>query len=171
MTERFKQALDYVIQNEGDTYIDNPMDSGGPTKFGVTQIMYSKFLGREVSGQDIEALTFEKVSPFYENFYWSPVRGDQISDSPKATALFDTAVLYGPARANSMAQKISNSKVDGIMGENSLHAVNLVQPEIFILKLYIQIRDRIDEVIKLNRKNEIFRKGWLKRADRLLTTI
>lgn len=174
MSENLKLALEYLFQNEGDQYVDNPSDSGGPTKFGVTEKMYSRYLGRLVTVNEMQFLTKEDVGPFYEKVYWNPIWGDRILSCPMAIAIFDTAVLYGVQKAVKFAQFSIDEcglhvSMDGIMGEQTIELLNKVEKQNFILELYNQIRNRINEVVDLNPKNEVFRRGWSDRANRLLT--
>lgn len=175
MNGNFKIALDYLItRDEGEKYTDDPDDSGGPTKFGITQLMYSKFIGRMASEEEMKYLTKEDAGPFYEKVYWNPIQGEQIKSLPKAIAIFDSAVLYGKTRAVKMTQDALvrcdwNIKIDGVMGNETLGALNNVKTEEFISCFSNQILKRISEVICMYPKNEKYRNGWENRANRLLT--
>lgn len=167
-------ALAYLFQNESAQYVNDPEDSGGPTKFGITQKAYISFLGRWVTPEEIAALTELDAYAFYQARYWSPLLCDQILDAAVAIALFDTAVLYGVGTATLLAQKAlvfcgAQLKFDGLMGDKTITAFNLAKREDFIPALRQFVRQRIDSVIKLDPKNERFRDGWENRANRLLT--
>lgn len=174
MKALFEAALNYVFENESTLYTDNPHDSGGPTKFGVTLWTYSAFLGRSVLPQEIEELTLDKVKPFYWARYWSPLNCNQIMQAPIAVCLFDSAVLYGVGTAGIFAQKAlvqcgASLKFDGVIGDKSIAAFNSTKVDDFLKSFHGLILQRIDAVIKLDPKNEVFRNGWTNRANRLLT--
>lgn len=174
MSDNLKLALEYLFKNEGDRYVNNPSDSGGPTKFGVTEKLYSVFLGRLVTNQEMQSLTKEDVGPYYEQMYWRPIWGDRINSSAVAIAMFDTAVLYGPARSVKFAQNAIDEcglhlVSDGIMGENTIELLNKVDKSEMILEFYSQVRTRINEICAIDPKNEVFKRGWADRANRLLT--
>lgn len=174
MSQKFKLALEYLFKNEGPEYVDNPNDSGGPTKFGVTQRMYSNYLGKVVSDDEMKSLTPEDVGQFYEDKYWFPLWGERISICAIAVAMFDTSVLYGPQRAIKFAQNAIDDCgmaviADGIMGETTMELLNKMEKQEFVLEYYSQVRNRINEVCAINPKNEIFKRGWQDRANRLLT--
>lgn len=167
-------ALAYLFQNESADYVNDPLDSGGPTKFGITQKAYISFLGRWVTPAEIEALTESDAYVFYKARYWEPLKCDRIADPAVAIALFDTGVLYGVGTAALLAQKAlswcgATLKFDGLIGDKSITAFNLVRREEFIPALHQFVLHRIESVIKLDSKNERFRHGWKNRADRLLT--
>lgn len=173
MSDNFKLALEYLFQNEKG-YVNNPNDSGGPTKFGVTQKAYSAFSGRFISEDEIERLTAEDVFPFYEKEYWRPIWAERIKECPIVVAIFDTAVLYGVHTSVKLAQKAIVAcditvLVDGIMGEKTLELLNKLEKQEFILEFYTQVRHRINEVCTISPKDEVFKRGWLDRANRLLT--
>lgn len=175
MSEAFKKALRYLVDiDEGDEFTDDPRDSGGPSKFGVTIWAYSTFLGRAVSQEEIQALTFQKAGVFYEARYWKPLRCESLQSGAAATAIFDSGVLYGIGTAAIITQKALNScgadlKTDGVLGDKSIAALNATPEEDFLEAFHALLLKRIDTVIMLNPKNESFRKGWTQRADRLLT--
>lgn len=167
-------ALAYLFQNESAEYVNDPADSGGPTKWGITQKSYIAFLGRWASPAEIETLTESDAYVFYKDRYWTPLKCDRIDDAAIAIAIFDTGVLYGVGTASILTQKAlswcgATLKFDGVLGDKSLAALNLVKREEFLSALHQFVLQRIESVIKLNSKNERFRRGWKNRADRLLT--
>jgi lysozyme family protein len=169
----FTKALEYLFQNEGG-YVDDPLDSGGATNMGVTLKFYSLFKQRMVSIQELKDLTPEQAGDFYEAEYWNPIHGDTIIDSAMATAIFDTAVLYGVDTSVEMAQRAIKAtgfvlKTDGIMGPLTLAFLNSMDRSIFLRYFYQFIILYIEEIVRANPKNEVFARGWTLRAERLLS--
>ncbi len=174
MNDILDEALAYLFEDEGTSYTDDPNDSGGPTKYGVTQKSYISFLGRWVSPDEIEALTPVQAKIFYQQRYWRPLGCDRMLQACVAIAIFDCGVLYGVGTAAMLSQKAlslsgGQLKFDGILGDKSLALLNVVKPEEFLRNIRAFLLQRIDSVIKLDSKNEAYRKGWTNRADRLLT--
>lgn len=164
----------YLLQDEGDKYTDNPEDSGGPTKFGITMKSYSIFKGVYVGPEDIQNLTLESAGPFYQTRYWDPLLCAQIKKVGIATAVFDSSVLYGVGTAALLAQEALSAcgfplKLDGVIGDKSVIAFNEVDEDSFLKAFVDLIISRADKVISLNPKNSVFRNGWVNRANRLLT--
>ena len=63
----------------------------------------------------------------------------------------------------------SIAKLDGHIGDKTLAVFNLVRREEFLENFRAFVLQRIENVIRIDSKNERFRKGWENRADRLLT--
>jgi len=173
MNGHFELAFSHLIKNEGIRYTENPLDSGGSTKFGITLKYYSIYLGRLVSRDELKNLTLEDAKKFYWDSYWIPLRCDDLSSLPIKIALFDMSVLYGIHTAVDFAQKAIGCcgyvlKCDGIMGDKTVTALNAVDEKDFIAFFYQFILRRIQEIIRKYPKNEAFRKGWTARAERVL---
>jgi lysozyme family protein len=170
----FDQAFSYLLANEGFTYTNDPLDSGGPTKFGITQKTYESFVGRLVEAAEIKDLTIEEAKKFYFERYWLLMSCDKITVLGIAVCIFDTGVLYGPGTSAILAQKTANLcganlKFDGHLGEKSIEFINLIRQGVFLENFHALALARIDSVIASNPKNEVFKNGWVNRANRLLT--
>lgn len=170
----FNSALAYLFKDEGSSYTDDPDDSGGPTKWGVTLKAYSQFMGRPVDPEEIRALTIEQVSPFYEDRYWEAMLCDKMRDAGTAIAIFDTGVLSGTSAAQVIAQQAlvlcgAELTMDGIIGPTTVELLNQVPRAKFLSSFTSILLRRIDDIIARRPKDEKFRKGWINRAQRLLT--
>lgn len=174
MNTFFDQAFAYLLGDEGLIYTNNPLDSGGPTKFGITQNAYQLYLGRIVEMSEIKELSVDLAKKFYHDRYWSVLSCDKISILGTAIAIFDSGVLYGPGTAAILAQKTANAcganlKFDGDLGDKSVEFLNLISQEVFLEEFHKMILMRVNSVISAHPKNEVFRTGWTNRANRLLT--
>lgn len=170
----FDQAFNYVLRNEGVSYVNDPKDSGGPTKFGITLRTYEDYIGKASTADSIKELTIETAKAIYLHKYWSPLFADGIKDAGVAVCIFDAAVLYGVGSASLMAQKAVNLckvplKLDGVLGDKSIEALNSIARGDFLKAFHSLIIVRIASTIAANPKDEKFRGGWTHRADRLLT--
>lgn len=174
MTETFEFAFNYLIKNEGTQFVNDPADSGGATKFGITQAHYAVFSGLGVSTHDMEALTIEDAKKFYFAEYWQFLKLDKLVSPVVATCIFDSSVLYGVIPAGMMAQRAANFcgadlKADGILGSKSIAALNLCDEKKFLEAFHSHLIERIDQLVVISPKNIKFFKGWVARADRLLS--
>jgi lysozyme family protein len=173
----YTEAFRFLIEIETDKFTNDPDDSGGPTKWGITQKAYSAFIGYAATAEDIAALTEEQAQIFYFQNYWRPLKCANISHLTVALCLFDTAVLYGVGTAALMAQEACGLvggavlKFDGIIGDKSLAAINSIDEVKFVKAYYAMILRRIDSVVATYPKNAKYRTGWASRAKRLLTLI
>jgi len=110
-SEAFGLAARWVIDvAEGGSKLIT--DSGGQTKYGISQRAYP--------GEDIANLTRQRAEALYARDYWEPIQGDAL---PGALALvvFDGAVNHGPVRSVQLLQQCLGVTADGIMGPETLH--------------------------------------------------
>jgi len=174
MSDYFERARAYLLPNESSTYTNDPDDRGGPTRWGVTQKAYSEFLKRPVTPEEIAGLSWEDTKSFYAMMYWRKLWCERMKRAPIAVAIFDTAVLYGCLASSTAAQSAlimggAALNLDGHMGGKTVAYLNMASPRIFLSNFHRYILLRIDKVIAERPTNEKYRKGWTKRADRLLT--
>lgn len=174
--EQFQSALNFVLENEGITFTNDPMDAGGPTKFGVTLKAYEQFVGHTCSAQVIQALTLVDVTAFYYHTFWKPLGCYRMKNKAIATAIFDTGVLYGPGRAGLLAQQTLNLcdasislKLDGKLGDKSIEQLDQVNQQNFLDHFHTLVLLEIESIISNKPQNMKFAQGWTNRADRLLT--
>lgn len=174
MNTYFDWAFNYLLKDESTKYIDDPRDSGGPTKFGITLLSYSAYTKRKVEASELKNLPIEKAKEFYLDQYWTPLCCGHMSSQALATAIFDSAVLYGAKTVALMAQKtlvLCGMGViqDGIVGADTLSAINRVSEMEFLEVFNRLLLRRINMIIFYSSKNGVFRNGWVNRANRLLT--
>ncbi len=119
--------LNELIQREGG-YVNDPSDSGGETKYGVTKAVARKY-GYKGSMKD---LTINIAKDIYTKKYWDRLNLDEVAEIAPLTAeeLFDTGVNMGTKRAGKFFQRSlnlltkDNLKVDGDIGPATLRAFN-----------------------------------------------
>jgi lysozyme family protein len=121
-------------------------------------------------------MSIDVAKEIYLNNYWLPLGCDKLIHLGICTILFNSGTLYGVKKATLFAQYAANNlgmslKTDGVFGDKTIDAINSLEPSDFIDKYHEQIMARIDDVCEVNPKNEKYRKGWTKRADRLLSLV
>ncbi len=123
----FERALAFVLSQEGG-YSDNAKDPGGATNLGITRATLSKWRGRKVTREEGQSLSRREAASIYRQEYWQRCKCDQL---PPALAflMFDTAVNQGVSRAIKFLQRSIGTKVDGIIGPNTLEAVRRREPK------------------------------------------
>lgn len=160
----FERCLDLVFGREGG-FSDHPRDNGGATQFGITLATLKRWRQsqgekREITADDVKALTKDEAGAIYRNWYWNPIRGDEL---PRGVDLivFDFGVNAGPATSAKMLQKIVGADPDGAIGPATLRCVALMKP-----------RDIIDEMARRRLAYykglddwDVFGKGWTNRTE------
>lgn len=162
----FDIAFDYTMQFEvgqakDGGYTNDPMDSGGETKWGISKKAHPEII--------IKDLTLEKAKTIYALGYWGAINGNRIADIQPLTAikLFDMAVNVGTQRAKRCFQQALNElgaaiEEDGWIGNATLAALQKTS-ESDVLALLV--KKLTDFYVSLD--NPRFLKGWLRRAQTL----
>lgn len=102
----FDQAVRSVLKHEGG-YVNDPVDPGGETKYGITKRSYPKL--------DIAALEVGDAIAIYRRDFWDRIHGDELP-AGLAYFLLDTAVNLGVVQAVRYLQRAAGTPVDGVMG-------------------------------------------------------
>lgn len=160
-----------LIRREGG-YVNDPDDSGGPTKYGITQAALEDWLDRDCTENDVKALTENEAAEIYRAIYYFLPRIDALPASLQAH-VFDIGVNSGPRAAIKMLQRALNSLLchvneDGIIGPQTIAAVR-TQPPSKINNALVEIRRKFYEsIVADNPEKQKFMKGWCSRADLFL---
>lgn len=165
---KFDLALQFTLKNEGG-YVDNALDRGHATNYGVTTQALSDYLGRPATVDDVKNMSMAQVMGIYQPKYWGQVQGDKLTYQSMATALFDMAVLQGPRQAVKLAQRIAKVVDDGVMGAKTVAALNAMDPLAFVTALSLASARFFASIVIRDNLQEVFLDGWLVRAYRMLT--
>jgi lysozyme family protein len=159
MKENWEQCFALVLKHEGG-FVNHPKDPGGMTNLGVTRTNWELFLDHDVTEADMRALTPEMVKPFYKKNYWDRIRGDELPSGVDYAA-YDLAVNSGTGRAAKYLQRIAGVTEDGVIGPQSLKAIQKCDAE-----------DVVDEICNMRmtfleglNTFETFGKGWTIRVN------
>jgi lysozyme family protein len=153
----FAKAIKFVMKNEGG-FSDDPQDSGGVTKYGISQKSYPDC--------DIENLTEEDAIEIYRRDFWLPY---QDFDDRLATKVFDLAVNMGHKRAVQILQRslqCLGAKVvdDGILGPMTKQSVDLANVDLLLTAIKSEAAGIYRKLAAINTSQKKFLKGWLRRA-------
>ena len=135
MSDQFDTEWDDILEVEGREYTDDPSDSGGPSKFGVTEKTARAF-GYDGLMQDLPEAIAKEIA---KSKYWDVMLLDQVSGLSSAIAheMFDTGYNMGDHRATTFLQRSLNAlnrsnrsppdypevKADGKMGPHTVGAL------------------------------------------------
>jgi lysozyme family protein len=178
MSFNLDAEIDALIEREGgDKYTNDPNDSGGPTRWGITQ-----FVAR-ANGYtgDMKDLPRAEAVRIYRRRYWAAPRFDEIANlsAPIAAELFDTGVNMGVAWAGKFLQTALNAfnkratlwpdlTVDGNIGAQTIEALRrylAARPmdgeTVMVRALNVLQGARYFEIAAGDQKNESFIYGWL----------
>lgn len=168
MQANARKAIDMVLAHEGG-YVDDPKDPGGATNMGITQDTLERVRGevRASLPEHVKQLTKPQARAIYRHDYWTPVAGNDLPGGLDL-ALFDMAVNQGVDDAVKALQQAAGSKVDGIMGPNTLAAVEECERG----HLYIDFHARrvLDYALLKDGLIKRYGYGWFRRVFRTFWT-
>ena len=113
MSTNFDLAFDRLIGNEGG-YVNNPADPGGETNWGISKRSYPNL--------DIATLTRDDAKQIYLTDFWNKGGFEQLPFALGFQA-FDIAVNSGITEAVKLLQQAAGVVVDGVMGPQTLAAI------------------------------------------------
>lgn len=147
----FETALARVLAHEGG-YVNDPKDPGGETKYGISKRAYPDV--------NIRSLTKAQAGALYRRDYWDAISGDEL---PPAVAfqVFDAAVNHGVAWASRTLQCAVRVPVDGVIGPQTIAAVENVRAAATI-EAFNDYRERYYRKLPTFAR---FGKGWLARLE------
>jgi lysozyme family protein len=167
-----------LLEREG-AFVDDPSDSGGPTRFGITEA------AARAAGYDgpMEHLPRGLAEDIYRRRYWTAPGFDRVAAGAPAIAaeLFDTGVNMGPETATRFLQRALNAlnrggrdypdiAVDGCIGPATLAALSAHTARrgthVLLKALNALQGARYIALAERRSTNERFLSGWLaKRVD------
>ena len=164
MTDAFDAAVAELVGIEGD-YADDPADSGGKTRFGITEAVARR---HGYTGH-MRALPAALAKGIYRADYWDAQNLNTVAlfSSRIARELFDTGVNMGISQAGEFLQMSLNAfnrqatdypdmEVDGEIGPVTLDA----------LTSYLKRRGNDGETVLLRALNALQGAGYIELAER-----
>lgn len=173
----FDEAIKVVLRHEGG-WVSDPADLGGETNFGISTLIIERehitneFLGLPPGPRTpgwLKQLAVEGAVRVYRLLFWDRFGYAGINDLAAATKVFDCAVNCGPARAHAMAQRAAGlcgapCAVDGVLGPESMKAINASPPRQFVVEFAAQMRSHYQRIIEARPLNAKFERNWMMRA-------
>jgi len=166
----FDDSFAHVLGVEGD-YSNNPFDSGGPTKYGITQDTLSSYRGKPCYEADVKNLSLNEAKMIYRARYWNTLNLDDINNNDLATVIFEQAVNRGAVTAAKQIQNLCGVKEDGMIGPKSIESINLKPPLGLAFKFICASQESYCRIVQKNPTQAVFITGWIKRTHKLLDLI
>lgn len=133
---------------------------------GVTLATYRKTYGANKTVADLKKIPYEEWKHIMKTQYWDKVLGDRIDNQSVAEIMADWCVNSGTKVIKNI-QRLVGVKDDGIVGNQTIAAINAQCPMCLHKKIADARRQYYDDIIKRNPSQEKFRKGWFSRIDKL----
>lgn len=162
----FETTFSRTIGHEGK-FQANPKDRGNWTggKEGVGELKGTKWglAAMTYPHLDIANITLEQAKEIYFNDWWLKLKMDCWPNVMKYQ-MFDAAFNHGTGRANQFLQFSVRVKEDGIIGPNTVKAVNMTDPNDIVMR-FLAKRLRYFTEVKTWKE---FSKGWTLRVAQCL---
>jgi len=155
----FERCLAVTLAHEGG-WADHPKDPGGSTMKGVTIGTYAQHKGRNVTKDELRAISDSDLRAIYRRGYWDKVRGDDLPAGLDLVA-FDGAVNSGPSRGAKWVQQALGVAQDGKIGPATIAAASRANVEAAI---YEACNARMGFLRGL-KTWATFGRGWQSRVD------
>jgi lysozyme family protein len=163
---KYDNAFELLLGNEGVLSLDRN-DRGNWTsgKIGVGTLGGSKYGISSASypNLDIKNLSIEEAKAIYKRDYWDKIQGDNLPSAINFD-VFDTAVNSGSRKAIELLQKAVGVTVDGIIGKDTLFAVNSINPLMVCIRFNAYRLQFMTECSAWNTQG----KGWARRISKNL---
>lgn len=147
---------------------DDPHDSGGATMCGITLATYTKWragLGYpRPTKKQLRNISDDEWHQIFRELYWNRLSADLIESQAVANMAVDWYWHSGIVAIRSL-QQLSGTVVDGVVGPNTIRAVNRCHPETLFCQLS---QDRTDFLHNLVIKKPAYTRylsGWLRRVN------
>lgn len=184
LSDAFPAAIAFVLGHEGG-FSDDPADSGGPTRWGVSLAWLRKaglldldHDGRPdgdvngdgaVDAEDVRVLPRDHAIRLYRLHWWDALGYARITDPAIAAKTFDLAVNMGAAAAHRCLQRALRAAWfpvadDGQLGPKSLAAINAADPRSLMPAFKSEAAGHYRVLIAARPVLATFENGWLNRA-------
>jgi lysozyme family protein len=146
---------------------DDPNDMGGKTMVGVTCQVYFEY--RKSKGlslptpSDLRNMTYTEWSDVLKSLFWNRWRADCIRSQSLANMLVDWvwgSGIYGIK----IPQRILNISMDGIVGTQTIAAVNAQVPLTFFKQLEQEREAFYRRIVVTRPIQQMYLNGWLNRV-------
>jgi len=166
-TDFFDAAFAYTIGNEGG-YTNDPADAGGPTRWGIIQSEYSKYIGHPATIAEMRSLPIGDAKNIYRRQYWNALHLGLVEARNPAMALFDRSVLNGLLGVSRLVRTALGRAEDGVGNIDACIAdINSTNPIAFVMRLADAAEAQHRARVAAHPDQHVFLAGWLNRVNRM----
>lgn len=158
------KLMPHILKFEGG-FANDAADSGGATMKGVTLATFRRFYGPSCTVGQLRDITDEQWLHIFKTGYWDKCRADDIESQSVADAIVDWAYNSGPGTAIRKVQTILQIKVDGIIGPQTLKAINDTDAEWLFDKIQSSRISFVEAIVHDKPSQAKFINGWKNRIN------
>lgn len=157
-----KKLAPKILRWEGG-YVNDPLDRGSCTNMGVTIGAYRQLVNATATCKEVSAMSnqdFEKVL----KIYWNKWKANDIKNQSVANILVDWVWGSG-IWGIKIPQRVLGVKEDGIVGVQTLNALNSVNQEVFFKRIVEERKTFLHNIVIRDPSQKRFINGWLNRLN------
>ena len=143
-------------------WANDPDDRGGATMMGVTIATFRRFFGAERTTEELRQITEEQWRKVMKSF-WDNCKGDEIRNQSIAEIFADWHINAG-VYAIKRVQKTFGLKIDGIVGNQTLAALNREDSAVVFDRIKNSRISYYRAIVDANPSQKKFLNGWLRRT-------
>ena len=159
-----EKLMAFIHKWEGD-FANNPYDGGGCTMKGVTLSTYRDYFGQYKTCEDLRYITDEEWLYIFKDGYWDKCKADEIDSQIVANIIVDWAWMSGVKTAVKKIQKLLGVEVDGIVGRETINAINNCNEDILFNDIYNERVRFYTNIVEKKPSQKMFLHGWLNRLN------
>lgn len=156
-----RKLMPVILKWEGG-FVNDPLDRGGATNKGVTIGTFLSFYPNKTV-DDLKRITDDQWLTIFKNGYWDPWRADQINNQAVANIVVDWAWASGARTSIRKVQELLGVTVDGLVGNQTITAINSADPEELFDRIKVARYDFVDAIVKRDPSQKRFINGWKNR--------
>ncbi len=155
----------FILRWEGG-FVNDKDDLGGATNMGVTLAAYRSVFGSKKTVNDLRRMTRVQWGVIFKKYYWDKWKADDIKDQNVANILVDWVWASG-AYGIKIPQRVLGVDVDGIVGPNTIAAVNARDGRDLFDTIKQERKGFIERICQTRPQNKKFKNGWMNRINSL----
>lgn len=164
-----EKLVPFILKWEGG-FVNDPDDLGGATNRGVTLATYAQYCKKKgypvPTVERLKNLSEREWAEILKTMYWDRWKADKIVNQSVANILVDWVWASG-VHGVKRPQKILGVSIDGIVGNQTLAAVNAKDAKELFYAIKADRIGFIDEICKARPANEKYHRGWMNRINNL----
>lgn len=171
---------DVEFSNDNSLLLHKNDGENGLTYFGIYESAHPKWAGWEIIRRYLEntpdlkkcSIILSNVSDlnklvedFYQTEFFNKMKLDLVESEHKQIEIMCFAINVGIKPCAKKLQELLNCTVDGIIGTNTINALNAYNESLFDKLFDIEEKEYYDELIEDKSRFKIYKNGWHSRAD------
>lgn len=167
----FKLYLPKEFKAEGTVFENDPDDTGGATKYGITlDDVHEYGLDANTDGKidwaDVRDMTVDDAAKVLKKLYWDYFKADTINNQSVAEFFVDGGLNMGRILIGKYVQSSLGVTVDGMIGDKTVAAINN-HPNIqsTFQQVYDKRKKRYYDIVAAKPSQNKFINGWMNRLN------